>query len=118
MNPESILNSVKKMLGGFTSNYTYFDTDIIIHINSVFMTLQQIGVGPEEGYAIVDENDLWTDYLPDSTLLNAVKTYMYLKVKLLFDPPTSSIAVDSMNNMIAEFEWRIKHQTEEQNQNG
>lgn len=106
-NAESILTSIKKLLG-IVEEYTQFDTDIIIYINTVFMTLQQLGIGPEEGFSIADENDLWTDFIEDSTLLNSVKTYIYLKVKLLFDPPLSSSTVESFNKMIAETEWRMK----------
>ena len=106
-NAESILTSIKKLLG-IVEEYTQFDTDIIIYINTVFMTLQQLGIGPEEGFSITDENDLWTDFIEDSTLLNSVKTYIYLKVKLLFDPPLSSSTVESFNKMIDEIEWRMK----------
>ena len=98
-NAESILTSIKKLLG-IVEEYTQFDTDIIIYINTVFMTLQQLGIGPEEGFSITDENDLWTDFIEDSTLLNSVKTYIYLRVKLLFDPPLSSSTVESFNKMI------------------
>ena len=105
---ESILTSIKKLLG-ITEEYTQFDTDIIIHINSVFMILRQLGVGPEDGFAIEDSNAVWTDYIPNATLakLEAVKTYVYLKVKLLFDPPLSGTAVAAAERLITEFEWRI-----------
>lgn len=104
---ESILTSIKKLLG-ITEEYTHFDTDIIVHINSVFATLNQLGVGPTEGYSIEDEIDSWSDFLGDKEkLLNSVKTYTYLKVKLLFDPPLSSAVIESMNRQIAELEWRI-----------
>ena len=106
-NAESILTSIKKLLG-IVEEYTQFDTDIIIYINTVFMTLQQLGIGPEEGFSITDENDVWTDFIEDSTLLNSVKTYIYLRVKLLFDPPLSSSTVESFNKMISETEWRMK----------
>lgn len=102
----SILTSIKKMLG-IDATYTQFDSDIIIHINAVFMTLNQLGVGPQEGFSIEDDTSAWTDFLDDSPLLNTVKTYMYLKVKLLFDPPASSSTADSMKRMADECEWRM-----------
>ena len=104
---ESILTSVKKMLG-IAEEYEHFDVDIIMHINSVFLTLNQIGVGPEEGFYIFDKNDLWEDFLGDATNLEAVKSYMFLKVRLLFDPPLSSAVIEASNRMIAEFEWRLR----------
>jgi hypothetical protein len=104
--PESILLSIKKLLG-ITEDYTVFDTDLIMHINSVFLTLSQLGVGPDDGFAITSAENQWSEYMTSGTLLNAVKTYMYLKVRLLFDPPTSSSVADSIKNMINELEWRI-----------
>lgn len=106
INMNSILTSVKKAMG-IAPEYTHFDPDIIMHINSVFLTLEQLGVGPKEGFAIEDEQDEWSDFIGDNKLLNAVKSWTYLKVRLLFDPPQSSAAVESINRMIAEFEWRI-----------
>ena len=103
---ESILTSIKKMLG-IAEDFEAFDPDIIMHINSVFLTLEQLGVGPKEGFAIEDEQDEWSDFVGDNKLLNAVKSWTYLKVRLLFDPPQSSAAVESINRMISEFEWRI-----------
>lgn len=105
-NAESILTSIKKLLG-IAEEYTQFDTDIIIHINTVFMTLQQLGVGPEEGFSIIDSEAVWTDFMENSILLNSVKTYIYLKVKLLFDPPLSSSTIECFNKVIAELEWRM-----------
>jgi hypothetical protein len=104
---ESILTSVKKLLG-IDEDYKQFDTDIIIHINSVFMVLTQIGVGPSEGFSISDEYSTWEDFISDKTYLNSVKTYMYLRVKLLFDPPLSSAALDSLKKLADEFEWRLQ----------
>ena len=103
---DSILTSIKKLLG-ITAEDTSFDADIIMHINSVFMVLNQLGVGPSEGFAIEDKNDEWSDYIGDSKALNAVKSYMHLKVKMLFDPPLSSAVKDAMNQSINEFEWRL-----------
>lgn len=103
---DSILTSIKKLLG-ITEEYEHFDQDIIMHINSVFMTLNQLGVGPAEGFYIHDKTVLWDEYIPDPTQLQAVKTYMYLKVRVLFDPPQSSAAVEAMNRQATEWEWRL-----------
>ena len=102
----SILTSIKKMLG-VAEDYIEFDEDIITHINSVFLNLTQLGVGPEEGFMIEDDTAVWEDFIDDSIQLQAVKTYMYLKVKLLFDPPLSSSVTESFTRMIAELEWRL-----------
>lgn len=121
---ESILTSVKKLLG-ITEEYEHFDADIIMHINSVFMILTQIGVGPSEGFFIVDKHASWDEFIPSGKSLESVKSYMYMKVKLLFDPPQSSAVMESMKNMISEFEWRLNIEVdtptanrEEENQNG
>lgn len=103
---ESILTSIKKLLG-IAEEYEHFDPDIIMHINSVFMTLTQLGVGPSEGFVIEDDTSVWTDFIPEVGKLEAIKSYMHLKVKLLFDPPQSSAVIESMNRMISEFEWRL-----------
>lgn len=105
---ESILDSIKKLLG-ISDEYTQFDNDIIMHINTVFMNLTQLGVGPAAGFFIEDSSAVWSDFvdLENDIQLNSVKTYVYLKVKLLFDPPLSSSVVQSMNNMISELEWRL-----------
>ena len=102
---ESILTSVKKMLG-ITEEYEHFDPDLIIHINSVFMLLRQLGVGPAKGYHITDESNKWSEFLQDSTELEMVKSYMYLRVRLLFDPPSGGVQ-EAINNQIKEFEWRL-----------
>lgn len=102
----SILGSVKKMLG-LAEDYEHFDSDIIMHINSVFTILHQLGVGPDDGFFIMDGAANWSDYIGDDVLLNSVKSYMYLKVKILFDPPASSTAMEAANRMISEFEWRL-----------
>ena len=102
---ESILTSIKKLLG-IMSDYTNFDDDIIIHINTAFAMLNQLGVGPEGGFMIVDANSRWEDYTTEKNL-NMVKTYIYLKVRLLFDPPTSSALIESINRTLSEIEWRI-----------
>lgn len=105
---DSILTSIKKLLG-IAEEYTQFDDDIIMHINTVFMNLTQLGVGPEEGFYIEDDTASWDDFVDaeSNMQLNAVKSYIYLKVKLLFDPPLSSSVIESTNRMIAELEWRL-----------
>jgi hypothetical protein len=102
---ESILLSIKKLLG-ILPDYTNFDDDIIIHINTAFAILNQLGVGPKNGFMIVDENSSWGEYTTENNL-NMVKTYIYLKVRLLFDPPTSSALIESINRTLSEIEWRI-----------
>ena len=95
---ESILTSIKKMLG-ITEDYTHFDADIIMHINSVFSILTQLGIGPEDGFVIQDDKAVWTDFIKDNSKMEAVKSYMYLKVKLLFDHPLSSAVIDKRVRM-------------------
>lgn len=102
----SILNSVKKVLG-IAEDYTAFDVDIIMHINSVFATLQQLGIGPETGFEIEDKTTDWVEYLGEDINLNQVKTYVYLRVRLLFDPPDSSYARQAMADQVREIEWRL-----------
>ena len=109
---ESILTSIKKLLG-ISEEYTQFDTDIIIHINSVFMTLNQLGVGPSEGFYIEDAFKEWTEYISDPAKLQAVKTYMYLKVRLLFDPSSlGSATLAAYERQIQELEWRLNMASE------
>lgn len=103
---ESILTSIKKLLG-ITEEYTHFDNDLIMHINTVFMTLQQLGVGPEEGFFIENDSETWSDYLSDPMQLHMVKTYMHHKVRLLFDPPANGTLIECMDKSIAEMEWRL-----------
>lgn len=103
---KSILTSIKKLLG-LPEEYDVFDTDIIIHINSAFSTLNQLGVGPPEGFFIEDATEQWGMFLGDETQINSVKTYVYIKVRLLFDPPTTSFAIDSLKKQADELEWRL-----------
>lgn len=103
----SILNSTKRFIGGISENDTSFDVEIIAHINTVISTLRQMGVGPKEGYSIKDANNTWTDYLGDSKILDSVKTYIGLKTRLIFDPPTNSAVVEAIKANIAELEWRL-----------
>lgn len=104
---ESILTSIKNLLG-IVEEQKDFDAQIIIHINSVLGFLTQIGVGPVEGFSIQDDTAAWTDYIPEEgQKLEAVKSYIYLKVRLMFDPPTSSALIENTNKLISELEWRL-----------
>lgn len=112
---DKILPSIKKLLG-IDAEYTVFDADIIMHINSVFTILTQLGVGPPNGFFIADESSLWSDFLPnDDPKFNSVKSYVYLKVRLLFDPPASSAITETINRTISELEWRINVEAENRN---
>ena len=121
---ESILNSIKKLLG-IAEDYDHFDSDIIMHINSVFATLTQLGVGPEDGFSIDDESAKWEDFVPEERMLHSVKSYMFMKVKLMFDPPLSSAVIECTKEQIKELEWRLQvavdsanTKSEEEIQNG
>lgn len=105
---ESILSSIKKLLG-VPEDYTQFDDDIVMHINTVFLNLTQLGVGPKEGFSIKDGSTCWDEFtdVTSNSQLQAIKSYIYLKVKLLFDPPLSSAVIESTNRMISELEWRL-----------
>ena len=103
---ESILTSIKKLLG-VQEEYKQFDQDIIIHINSVFMILTQMGVGPEDGFTISDSKTTWSEFTNDDKKIEAVKSYVYMKVKLLFDPPDRSSVIEAINRSISELEWRL-----------
>ena len=103
---ESILTSIKKLLG-IEEDYVHFDADIIMHINSVLSILTQLGVGPSKGYSIKDANATWDEFITNPAKLELVKTYVYLKVRLMFDPPSSSSAIESMKQLISELEFRI-----------
>ena len=102
----SILTSIKKLLG-IAEEYTHFDPEIIMHINSVLAILNQLGVGPPEGFSIEDKSAIWSDFISDSKNLEPVKTYVYLKVKTVFDPPLSSVVMAAMKETISELEWRL-----------
>lgn len=103
---ESILTSIKKLLG-ITEEYEHFDQDLIIHINSVLSILTQLGVGPSDGFSISDKTATWNDFIADDTQLEQIKSYVYMKVRLLFDPPLSTAVSESINRMISELEYRI-----------
>lgn len=109
---EKILSSIKKLLG-LDDGVTVFDTDIVIHINTVFANLAQMGVGPHDaegkniGYKISTGDEVWGDFTSNDILIENVKTYIYIKVKMVFDPPTSSALIDAYNAQAKELEWRL-----------
>lgn len=104
---DSILNSIKKLIG-MDPEYTQFDTDLIVYINSIFAILKQVGVGPENGFSISDDSATWDEYLPDyDKNFEFVKTYIQQRVKLVFDPPLTSSVLDAMKETIKELEWRL-----------
>lgn len=111
---ESILMSIKKLLN-VEEDDTSFDTDIGVLINSEFMTLQQLGIGPEEGFSIDGASTRWTDFSTDKTLIDTVKAFVFMKVRMIFDPPASSIVAESYNSRIRELEWRLNIQAERNN---
>lgn len=108
---DSIVLSIKKMLG-LDENYTPFDTDVIIHINSSFMTLCQMGIGPKEGFEVTDSSQKWTDFLTNRVMLGGVKTWVYLQVKMLFDPPANSFVMDAYKTQAEQILWRLNVQAE------
>lgn len=107
---ESILTSIKKLLG-IEEEYEQFDMDIIIHINSVFMILQQLGVGPKNGFVIKDKTATWNEYIEEA-YIESIKSYVYLKVRLLFDPPQQSAVIESTKNLVNELEFRLNVQVD------
>lgn len=116
---QSILTSIKKLLG-ITEEYDYFDQDLILDINAALAILTQLGVGDEKGFAIEDETATWSDFIGDDPRLNTVKSYVHHKVRLMFDPPQSSVVRDAINNMLGELEFRINVEVDpkkEENQN-
>jgi len=111
---QSILKSTKKILG-IAEDYTVFDLDIITHINSAFSTLTQLGVGPAEGFIIEDDTALWTDFIDVDVDFqwNSVKSYVFLRVRMLFDPPQTSYLISASERQIQELEWRLNIHREE-----
>lgn len=111
---QSILTSTKKILG-VAEDYTVFDLDIITHINSAFSTLTQLGVGPAIGFQIDDASEVWADFIEDDTDLqwNSVRSYVFLRVKQLFDPPATSYLISAQQKQIEELEWRLNTHREE-----
>lgn len=106
MENESILTSIKKLLG-ITEECTDFDKDLVININSTLMILTQLGIGPSEGFTIVDSTATWSDFVSNIKQLAAVKTFVHLKVRLIFDPPMSTAVLESMKEIVKETEWRL-----------
>lgn len=118
---DSILGSIKKLLG-IVEEHDQFDVDLIIHINSVFMILTQLGIGPSEGFTISDSSAVWSDYDTNGASVEGIKTYMYCKIKPIFDPPSNSFTLEALNKQAAEYEWRMSvivdpPFTDEENQN-
>jgi len=106
---DSILKSTKKVLG-LDEGYTHFDLDVLTHINTAFYTLHQMGIGPDEGFHVDDETATWSSYTlmaGSEPSIAGVRTYIYLKVRMLFDPPQTSFLIASMEKQIAEHEWRL-----------
>ncbi len=109
---DSILTSIKEMLGT-PADCTDFDATIIMHINTVLFVLNQNGIGPEEGLIVTSAEETWDQLIGDSpNNLQAVKTYIYCKVKLVFDPPQSSAHVEALKQTATELEWRLNVQSE------
>lgn len=109
---ESILNTVKKTVG-MNPEYTAYDSDIIMHINTALMRLRQLGVGPKQGYRIIDESDAWSEFLEDSESLEMVKSYVGLKVKLMFDASSMTPSViQSLTETLREYEWCLMVEAE------
>ena len=108
---ESILLTIKKKLG-IEAEYTHFDEDIIVEINSAFMALNDIGVGPESTFYITGVNELWSDFLGKSKDLEAVKTYIYIKCRIVFDPPQSSFVLEALKEQAKEYEWRLSNRAD------
>ena len=110
---ESILTSIKKLLG-IEEDYEQFDPDIIMHINTVFALLKRMGVGPSKGFSIQDAETVWDDFLGEdpNIILEAVRTYIYLKVRMIFDPPTSSAVIEAIKENIKELEWSLNFEAD------
>jgi hypothetical protein len=103
---ESILKSTKKILG-LDETYVVFDLDVITHINAAFSILNQLGVGQVEGFFIEDDTAVWSDFIVPENQLRLVRTYVYLKVRSIFDPPATSYLIEAVNNQVKEYEWRL-----------
>lgn len=111
-NTDNILTTIKKMLG-IMEDDTSFDTDIVININTVFAILYQLGIGPE-GFKLESKEETWDEYLEEDDLLEDVKTFIYLKVRLIFDPPLNSSHLESMKQLISELEFRLNIKEKEE----
>lgn len=103
---DSILMTIRKLVCG-NPYADHFDTDLLVHINTCFSILNQLGVGPENGFVVTDETQSWSSYIADNYILNMVKTYVTLKVKKIFDPPLTSSVLEAMDKEISQLEWRL-----------
>ena len=103
---DSILMTIRKLICG-NPYADHFDTDLLVHINACFSILNQLGVGPENGFVVTDETQSWSSYIADNYILNMVKTYVTLKVKKIFDPPLTSSVLEAMDKEISQLEWRL-----------
>lgn len=103
---DSILMTIRKLVCG-NPYADHFDTDLLVHINACFSILNQLGVGPENGFVVTDETQSWSSYIADNYILNMVKTYVTLKVKKIFDPPLTSSVLEAMDKEISQLEWRL-----------
>ena len=103
---DSILMTIRKLVCG-NPYADHFDTDLLVHINACFSILNQLGVGPENGFVVTDETQSWSSYIADNYILNMVKTYVTLKVKKVFDPPLTSSVLEAMDKEISQLEWRL-----------
>jgi len=110
---DSILDSIKVTLNLDPEN-TDFDQQILLFVNGVFSDLTQLGIGPDSGFNVPDASVIWQDFMEDDPRLNSVKTYVYLRVRVLFDPPSTSFVLDAMNQQIQELAWRINVRREEE----
>lgn len=108
---DSVLLSVKKSLG-IDADYTVFDADLILAINSAFSVLHQLGVGPDTPFMIFGSGETWDEFIDSEGPLAMVKTYVFLKTKVIFDPPTAGFVLDAYNKQIAEYEWRMNVEVE------
>lgn len=108
---DSIFVTIKKMLG-LNDDYTPFDADVLVHINSALMTLNQMGIGPKEGFIVTDYDTTWDEFLQDKKMFGGVKTWVYLQVKMLFDPPGNSFVMDAYKNQADQILWRLNVQAE------
>lgn len=109
---DSILTSIKKLLG-IEESYTPFDVDIVMHINTALSTLDDLGIGPNGGFFITNKDATWDQFLgTNEVYYDSIKSYVYLRVRMLFDPPATGFHVSAMDAQIKEFEWRLSQRRE------
>lgn len=109
--PDSILGTVKKMLG-YEADIAFYDEDLLVHINNAFADMAQLGVGPAAGFFVDDESVVWSAFTTDPRLKNPAKSFVYFKVRLAFDPPATSFAIKAIEDQIAEITWRLNVQAQ------